>query len=51
MYLSAGETHKAIEIMGENGWVDMYVLNYFASAWKDIEDGDWNRVCIKNEIK
>ncbi|XP_050737940.1 intraflagellar transport protein 122 homolog [Eriocheir sinensis] len=23
MYLSAGETHKAIEIMGENGWVDM----------------------------
>lgn len=23
MYLSAGETLKAIEIMGENGWVDM----------------------------
>ncbi|XP_045581276.1 intraflagellar transport protein 122 homolog [Procambarus clarkii] len=23
MYLSAGEVHKAIEIMGENGWEDM----------------------------
>nr|XP_053629703.1 intraflagellar transport protein 122 homolog [Cherax quadricarinatus] len=23
MYLSAGEIHKAIEIMGENGWEDM----------------------------
>ncbi|XP_047473268.1 intraflagellar transport protein 122 homolog [Penaeus chinensis] len=23
MYLSAGETHKAIDIMGENGWIDM----------------------------
>ncbi|XP_063240162.1 intraflagellar transport protein 122 homolog isoform X2 [Bacillus rossius redtenbacheri] len=25
MYLSAGETAKAIEIIGENGWVDMLV--------------------------
>jgi intraflagellar transport protein 122 len=23
MYLSAGETTKAIEIIGEHGWVDM----------------------------
>lgn len=27
MYLSAGETHKAIDIMGENGWIDMYVCS------------------------
>ncbi|KAK3882424.1 hypothetical protein Pcinc_013198 [Petrolisthes cinctipes] len=25
MYLSAGEVHKAIDIMGENGWEDMLV--------------------------
>lgn len=25
MYLSAGETLKAIEIIGENGWIDMLV--------------------------
>lgn len=25
MYLSAGDTHKAIEIIGDNGWVDMLV--------------------------
>ena len=23
MYVNAGETMKAIEIMGENGWIDM----------------------------
>ena len=23
MYLSAGETRKALEIIGENGWIDM----------------------------
>ena len=26
MYLSAGDTIKAIEIIGQHGWVDMYVL-------------------------
>ena len=25
MYLSAGEHLKAIDIIGEHGWVDMYV--------------------------
>ena len=25
MYLSAGETEKAIDIIGEHGWVDMLV--------------------------
>jgi intraflagellar transport protein 122 len=24
MYLSAGETIKAIDIVAENGWIDMY---------------------------
>jgi intraflagellar transport protein 122 len=23
MYLSAGDTQRAIEIIGENGWIDM----------------------------
>lgn len=26
MYISAGEHMKAIEISGDHGWVDMYVL-------------------------
>lgn len=26
MYLSAGEHLKAIDIIGENGWADMWVL-------------------------
>jgi hypothetical protein len=25
MYLSAGDTRQAIEIIGENGWIDMWV--------------------------
>jgi hypothetical protein len=27
MYLSAGDTQQAIEIIGENGWIDMWVFN------------------------
>ena len=28
MYIAAGEYGKAVEIMGENGWVDRYVCTY-----------------------
>lgn len=37
MYLSAGETHKAIDIMGENGWIDMYVIcNFCVSVYNTV---------------
>ena len=33
MYISAGEYVKAIEIIGDHGWADMYVLHTFMSIY------------------
>lgn len=33
MYLSAGEHVKAVDIIGEHGWVDMWVLIAYLALW------------------
>ncbi|XP_076048143.1 intraflagellar transport protein Oseg1 [Oratosquilla oratoria] len=45
MYISAGETLKAIEIMGENGWVDMLVD---VGRKADKADGQALKLCAQH---
>jgi len=43
MYLSAGETTKAIEIIGEHGWVDM-----LTEVGRKLDKADVEAVALVN---